>query len=190
MKVMAFNGSPRDTGNSSTLIRAVLDGAEAAGAETTHVILDQLDMKGCQGCLSCRVNPGKCARKDGLSPFLEQMKEADGILVGCPIYMYHMAGQMKLLVDRSYSFWVNRPDGGYDSALPAGKRFAVVTSQGHPDPEEYKRPIRWLTGMIGGLTSETVGGIVHADSEARPAKDDPELLDRARALGRKLAGQP
>jgi multimeric flavodoxin WrbA len=188
MRVLAFNGSPRANGNTSTLLRAVLDGAREAGAETTHVVLDQIDLKGCRGCLACRENPGTCARKDGLSPFLEEVKTSDGIVVGCPIYMYHVSGQTKLLVDRSYSFWADRPDGGYDSTLPPGKRFAAVTSQGHPDPEEYRRPIRWLTGMLGGLMSETVGGIVHVDSEAHPAKQDEALLERARDLGRKLVG--
>jgi multimeric flavodoxin WrbA len=187
MKVIAFNGSPRATGNTSTLIQAVLDGAREGGAETTYVPLDELDVKGCQGCLSCRKNPGTCARKDALSRYLDEMKSADGIVVGCPIYMYHVSGQMKQLVDRLYSFWANNPDGSYYSALPEGKRFAVVTSQGHPDPEQYKRPIRWLTGMIGGLTTETVGSIVHTGSAEGPANKDPELLKRARDLGRKLA---
>jgi multimeric flavodoxin WrbA len=187
MKVIAFNGSPRATGNTSTLIQAVLDGAREGGAENTYVPLDELDVKGCQGCLSCRKNPGTCARKDALSRYLDEMKSADGIVVGCPIYMYHVSGQMKQLVDRLYSFWANNPDGSYYSALPEGKRFAVVTSQGHPDPEQYKRPIRWLTGMIGGLTTETVGSIVHTGSAEGPANKDPELLKRARDLGRKLA---
>jgi len=188
MKVIAFNGSPRESGNTSTLIEAVLEGSKGAGAETTRVALDRIELKGCQGCLACRKNPGTCARQDGLAPFLEEMKTADGIVVGCPIYMYHVSGQMKMLVDRCYSFWGNNPDGSYYSALPEGKRFAIVTSQGHPDPDQYARPIRWLTGMIGGLTSDTVGGIVHADSAANPAENDSELLEQARQLGRKLVG--
>ena len=61
MKVIAFNGSPRSTGNTSTLIQAVLEGAQDAGAETTRVVLDDLDLKGCQGCLACRKTPGTCA---------------------------------------------------------------------------------------------------------------------------------
>jgi multimeric flavodoxin WrbA len=181
MLVIAFNGSPRPRGNTSTLIEAVLE-----GADTAHVLLDALDLKGCMGCLSCREKPGRCKRTDGLSPYLELLKECSAVVVGCPIYMYHLSGQMKLLVDRLYSFYVNRPDGSYGSALPPGKRFAYLTSQGHPDPERFKRPIRWLAGMVGGLGMELVGHITHVDSHNRPAAKDTALLDEARQIGRRL----
>ena len=187
MRILAFNGSPRPQGNTSTIVNAVLEGAKEDGAKTTHVMLDELELKGCQGCLTCRKNPGNCARRDGLSPYLEELKSCDAVLVGCPIYMYHVAGQMKLLVDRLYSFWEDTPDG-YRSALPAGKRFAMVTSQGNPDAELYKRTIRWLGGIVGGLDMQYVGKIVHTDSAAKPAKNDAELLEKARHIGLALAG--
>jgi multimeric flavodoxin WrbA len=190
MRVLAFNGSPRPKGNTSTIVTAILEGASQGGAATTHVMLDELDLKGCQGCLSCRKNPGNCARSDGLSPYFEELKRCDAVVVACPIYMYRIAGQMKLLVDRMYSFWEDTPDGGYKSALPAGKKFALVTSQGHPEADMYKRSIRWLGGMVGGLDMEEVGKIVHTNSAANPARHDPELLDRARRIGLTLAGSP
>ncbi len=190
MRVLAFNGSPRPQGNTSIIVGAILEGATEGGAETTHVMLDELDLKGCQGCLSCRKNPGNCARRDGLSPYLEELKSCDAVVVGCPIYMYHVAGQMKLLVDRLYSFWEDMPDGGYRSTLPAGKKFALVTSQGYPDAEMYKKSIRWLGGMVGGLDMKYVGKIVHTDSAAKPAKHDAELLEKARHIGLELAGSP
>lgn len=189
MKVLVVNGSPRRKGNTSALLEAVIDGAREAGAETEHVRLDEIDLRGCVGCLKCRTNPGLCAREDDLSPVLEAMKESDGIAVGCPVYMYHVSGQMKLFVDRIYSFYINREDGGYDSALPGGKRFAYVTSQGHPNPERFGKAIRWLGGMIGGLGMETVGSIVHADSAENPSRADAALLEKARQIGRRLAGQ-
>jgi multimeric flavodoxin WrbA len=123
-----------------------------------------------------------------LSPYLEAIKTCDGLVVGCPVYMYHISGQMKIFVDRIYSFYINREDGEYESALPGGKRFAFVTSQGHPDSERFKRPIRWLGGMVGGLGMETVGKIVHVNSLTNPAREDHKLLAKARQIGRKLLG--
>jgi multimeric flavodoxin WrbA len=189
MHILAINGSPRKNGNTSTLLEAILDGARSAGAETTHVLLDEIDLKGCMGCLSCRENPGFCKRQDDLSQYLEAMKTCDGVVVGCPVYMYHITGQMKILVDRLYSFYINRDDGTYDSALPRGKRFAFVTSQGHPDAERFDRAVRYLGGMVGNLGMEAVGKIVHVDSQANPAKQDPTLLEQARQIGSRLAGQ-
>ncbi|MFC1825156.1 flavodoxin family protein [Thermodesulfobacteriota bacterium] len=189
MQILAINGSPRKKGNTSTILEQILEGARQADAETTHVRLDDIDLKGCMGCLKCRDNPGYCNRKDGLSPFLEAMKTCDGIVAGCPIYMYHISGQMKIFIDRLFSFYIYREDGEYDSALPAGKRFAFVTSQGEPEPDLFKRSIRWFGSMVGSLGMEKVGQIVHVDSDLRPARSDQELLEMARAIGRKLAGK-
>lgn len=75
----------------------------------------------------------------------------------------------------------------YDSALPKGKTYALVTSQGHPDPERFKRSIKWLAGMTGsGLGAAEVRRIIHADSHIHPGKDNPDLLSAARDIGRKL----
>lgn len=190
MHVMAINGSPRKKGNTTTLIHAMLEGAQTAGAETSEAHLHTLDMRGCMGCLSCRTKHGVCAQKDALSPFLEAMKTCDALIVGCPIYMYRLSGQIKLFVDRVYSLYTPKEGGGYSSAVPAGKRFAMVISQGAPDPQQYVRSIRWLAGMAGtGLGMQEVGRIIHADSHVSPASKNEALLEEARAIGRRLAGQ-
>lgn len=188
MQILAFNGSPRKNGNTSTLIRAMLKGAKAAGAETVEIRLHDIDLKGCMGCLSCRKRPGKCKQKDDLSPYLEAIKTCQGMIVGTPIYMYHVTGQMKIFVDRCYSLYISRPDrSGYDSAVPAGKRFALITSQGHPDVERFQRPIRWLAGMTGqGLGMIEVGRIIQGDSHQAPAKSDRSLLEKAYQIGQKM----
>ena len=189
MQILAFNGSPRKKGNTSAIIRAILKGAESEGAETTEVRLHDIDMKGCQGCLACRQKPGVCAQQDELSPYLEAMKSCQGVVVGCPIYMYRICGQMKLFVDRCYSLYVSREGGGYDSAIPAGKTYALVVSQGAPEADQYGRSVRWLAGMTGsGFGMREVGRIVHADSNQSPAKKDAALLDEAFLIGRRLTG--
>ncbi|MCP4753363.1 MAG: flavodoxin family protein [Proteobacteria bacterium] len=187
MKILAFNGSLRKGGNTSRIIGTVLEGAAAAGAETTEVRLHDIQIKGCRGCLSCRTNPGVCAQKDELSPFLEKIKTCDGIVVGSPIYMYHITAQIKIFVDRNYSFYINREDGGYDTAVPPGKTFALVISQGADDAERFQKPIRWLAGMTGGGHGmNEVGRIVHTGSQQYPAKDNKSMLTEAYEIGRKL----
>jgi len=189
MHVLAFNGSPRREGNTSRIIKSVLEGAASKGAETTEVNLHHINMKGCSGCLSCRDNPGVCAQKDELSPYLEAIKTCDGLLLGTPIYMYRIAGQMKLLVDRCYSLYISRESGGYDSAVPAGKSYGLVISQGAPDPEQYYRSIRWLSGMMGsGMGMQEAGRIVHTNSYREPAENNRHILEDAYQLGLKLAG--
>jgi len=185
---MAINGSPRKNGNTSTLIKAVMEGAKQAGAQTSEAHIHSMDMKGCMGCLSCRKVHGVCAQKDDLSPFLESMKTCDGVVFGCPIYMYRISGQMKLFVDRLYSLYAPKQSGyGYNSTVPPGKRFALVISHGAPDPEQYHRSIRWLAGMAGtGLGLQEVGRIIHANSHLEPAAENETLLKQAREIGIKL----
>ena len=188
MRILAFNGSPRRQGNTSTIIRSMLEGARSRGVETTEVRLHDIGMNGCVGCLSCRDNPGFCKQRDPLSEYLEAIKTSDGVVVGCPIYMYRIAGQMKLFVDRVYSLYANRPEGGYDSMVPPGKTYALVISQGAPDPNQYTRSIRWLSGMTGtGLGMVPVGQIIHTDSHNRPAQANPKLLEEAFRIGQNLA---
>ena len=189
MQILAFNGSPRKKGNTSTIIRSILDGAESKGAETVEVRLHDIDMKGCQGCLACRKKPGVCAQKDELSPYLESMKTCQGVVVGGPIYMYRICGQLKLFVDRCYSLYISREEGGYDSAIPPGKNYALVVSQGAPEAAQYQRSVHWLAGMTGsGFGMQEVGRIVHSDSHLKPAAEDEALLEEAFLIGQRLTG--
>jgi multimeric flavodoxin WrbA len=191
MHILGINGSPRKNGNTSTLLQAILEGSRKAGAETTEAHLHSLNMKGCIGCLSCRTEkPGSCAQKDELSQHLEAVKSCDGLVVACPIYMNRVSGQMKLFVDRCYSLYISKPEGGYESAVPPGKTYALVISQGAGDADAYGRSSRWLAGMTGsGLGLNEVGRIIHTDSAAKPAKDDATLLREAHDLGRRLVEQ-
>ena len=187
MQILAFNGSPRKHGNTSTIIRSMIEGVRSRGAQTTEVRLHDIGMKGCMGCLGCRDNPGFCSQRDGLTDHLEAVKTCDGIIVGCPIYMYRIAGQMKLFVDRLYSLYASRPDGGYDSMVPPGKSYALVVSQGAPDPNQYERSIRWLAGMTGsGLGMIPAGQVIHTDSHENPARDNAPLLEEAFRIGQNL----
>ncbi len=187
MQILAFNGSPRKKGNTSTIIAAILEGARDKGAQTTEIKLNDINLKGCMGCLSCRKNFGHCKQRDDLSQYLEAIKSCTGVVIGCPIYMYRISGQMKLFVDRIYSLYANRPDGGYDSMVPPGKTYALAISQGAPNPEQYKKSIQYLAGMTGsGLGMEEVGRIIHVNSEEHPAAGNKDLLKEAFETGRKL----
>lgn len=188
MQILAFNGSPRPKGNTSAIVASMLEGARASGAETTEIRLHDINFKGCLGCLGCRKNPGFCSAKDELSPYLEAIKTCTGMIIACPIYMYRISGQMKLFVDRIYSLYANLPQGGYKSMVPAGKTYALITSQGAPDPAQYTKSINYLAGMTGsGLGMDVVGKIIHTESAEKPASGNRDLLEKAFDIGRKMA---
>lgn len=102
MKVIAVNGSPRNNGNTAVLLQNALRGAEANGAQTELINLYQLDFKGCISCFSCKRKgsqcKGLCAVKDDLTGVLERILSGDSILLGSPIYLGNVTGEMR-------SFW-------------------------------------------------------------------------------------
>lgn len=104
MKVMAFNGSPRKKWNTATLLEKALEGAASQGAETRLVHLYELDFKGCISCFACKKKDGKsyvaCAVRDDLAPVYAWIREADAIILGSPVYLGDVTGEMRSFMER------------------------------------------------------------------------------------------
>ena len=103
-KVIAINGSPRKKGNTATLLQHALDGAAEAGAATEMVHLYDLNFRGCLSCFACKKKNstfiGRCASRDGLSPILEKAMQSDVVLLGSPIYLGNITGEMQSCLER------------------------------------------------------------------------------------------
>jgi multimeric flavodoxin WrbA len=107
MNVIAINGSPRKTWNTSTLLQKALDGATAQGASTELVHLYELNFKGCTSCFACKQVGGKfegrCVMRDEASPLLEKIRtEADVIILGSPVYFGCASGEMRSFMERLF----------------------------------------------------------------------------------------
>lgn len=104
MKLLAFNGSPRKGWNTATLLEHACEGAESAGAEARLIHLADLDYSGCTSCFACKQlggeNYGRCAIDDDLTPLLAEIKEADAIILGTPIYFGTETGLMRSFMER------------------------------------------------------------------------------------------
>lgn len=104
MSIVAINGSPRKNHNTATLLQKALEGAGAAGAETELIHLYELNFKGCISCFACKLKGGKsygrCAVKDGLTPVLEKIFAADAVILGSPVYLHSVTGEMRSLLER------------------------------------------------------------------------------------------
>jgi multimeric flavodoxin WrbA len=102
MKVVAFNGSPRVNGNTSHGLKTVLAELEKEGITTELVQLGGRKVFGCMACGKCFENKNKqCARQDDeMNFFIEKMIEADGILIGSPVYFSNVSTEVKALIDR------------------------------------------------------------------------------------------
>ena len=101
MKVIAFNGSPRRKGNTEILISEVFKILEKEGLETEMVQLGNKLVHGCTACGKCReIQDGKChIKNDHLNFCIEKMVEADGIIIGSPVYFADVTPEIKALID-------------------------------------------------------------------------------------------
>lgn len=103
MKVLAINGSPRVEGNTSLLIKTVLEPLEAEGIETEVIQIGGKPLRGCIACMKCWENQDdRCVLKDDqLNEIAAKLKEADAVLLGSPTYFADITAEMKALIDRS-----------------------------------------------------------------------------------------
>jgi multimeric flavodoxin WrbA len=103
MKVVAFNGSPRADGNTSILIKKVLEQLEAEGIQTEFIQLGGQPIHGCMACGTCRKLQNKQCKivNDNANLYIQKMAEADGIILGSPTYFSMMTPELKALIDRA-----------------------------------------------------------------------------------------
>lgn len=111
MKVVAFNGSPRREGNTKILIDTVFSVLEKEGIETEMIQLGNKLIHGCTACGKCKeIQNGKChIKNDHLNYCIEKMIEADGIIIGSPVYFADVTTEVKALID--VAGYVTRANG-------------------------------------------------------------------------------
>lgn len=103
MKVLAINGSPRKNGNTYLAIKTVTDKLNEKGIETEIFQLGGNTVSGCKACNYCVNNKDMtCAVKDDvINDCIKKMVEADGIIIGSPVYFGNVTTEIKALIDRA-----------------------------------------------------------------------------------------
>lgn len=101
MKVLAINSSARKDGNTTILINRVFEELNKEGIETEMIQLAGQVIEPCKACWAC-VGQGNCVhRKDQFRDIFVKMKEADGILLGSPVYSANISANMQALLERA-----------------------------------------------------------------------------------------
>lgn len=102
-KIIAVNAGPRMGWNTETLITQASKGAEEAGAQVQRFDLFRLEKyTGCISCFGCKKErfKGHCICRDGLTPVLDAIREADGLIIGSPNYLGEMTASFRALYER------------------------------------------------------------------------------------------
>lgn len=183
-KVVIFNGSPRYDGNTATILQMIERGAKEHHADVKNYFLFKMKMSACMGCFGCQANNGKCSISDELTKAIEEVKKADMVVVGSPIYFCQMNGMTKNLYDRFF------PLMGEEGAPRYGmKKLVTVYTQGMQDAEMNKDYLDFVAGMnYASFGLQEIHRIVcPGANNPETAEKNMDLKREAYEVGRKLA---
>jgi multimeric flavodoxin WrbA len=103
MYAVAVNGSPRQNGNTATLLTRALEPLQAAGWDTELIQVGGKDIQGCTACGECWQNKDmKCIfDHDLFNQVMESLVQAQALIFGSPTYFSDVSPELKALLDRS-----------------------------------------------------------------------------------------
>lgn len=182
MKIVAISGSPRRNGNTDRLLAQILEGAQSNGHETVSFSVPDLSYGGCRACYGCKQD-NKCVVEDDLQAVYKALYDADRVIIGSPVYMGQMTGQLKLVVDRFFAFM--NPD--FTSRLTRKPRVTLVFTNGMADPVMF-RPYEEETMRMLGFVGFEMGDIFTDNQNGAPdaVTRKPDVMQRAFDLGKNL----
>ena len=102
-KIVVVNAGPRKGWNTDTLLTEAAKGAQSAGAEIERFDLFRLEKyTGCISCFGCKREKfrGHCICRDGLTPVLDAIRNADGLIIGSPNYLSELTASFRALYER------------------------------------------------------------------------------------------
>jgi multimeric flavodoxin WrbA len=183
MKVIAINGSPHKEGNTFHALNMVGTELLAAGIEFEIIHIGHKEIHGCMACNNCSKNRDeKCSQiPDIVNDCIQKMKEADGILIGSPVYYSGIAGTMKCFLDRV--FYVAGSNGNLFRHKVGAALVAVRRSGGSATLDSMNH---YLTYSEMILATSSYWNIIHGRSPGE-VEDDAEGVQIMQTLGRNMA---
>lgn len=102
MKVLLFNGSIHENGNTATALREMEKIFHEQGVETEILNIGNKQIRDCIACNAC-VGKGKCVFNDDVAnEWIEKAHTADGFVFGTPVYFANAAGRLLSIMNRMF----------------------------------------------------------------------------------------
>jgi len=176
MKVLLINGSPHKEGTTFTALseaKATLE-KEGVEAEILHI---GASVKGCMVCLGCKDGAG-CVIKDSVNEAAEKLKEADGVIVGSPVYYASPNGSLIAFLDRLFF------SSKFDKTMKVGAAVVCARRGGCTASFDVINKHFAISGMP--IATSTYWNQVHG-SNGEDATFDEEGMQTMRNLARNMA---
>ena len=183
MKVIAINGSPRATGNTFHALRMAGEQIEARGIDFEIIHIGNKAVRGCLACGKCRENQNEqCViNSDPLNEWVQKMKQADGIILGSPVYYSGIPGTMKSFLDRV--FYVSGSNGNLFRHKVGAAVVALRRSGGSSTLDSLMHYLSY-SEMI--LATSNYWNIIHGRTPGE-VEQDAEGVQIIRLLGDNMA---
>ena len=101
LKVLLLNGSPRANGNIALAFHEMEQVFKENNVEYETILLGRKDIRGCIACESCR-EKGKCVFDDIVNEIAVKFEEADGLVIGSPVYYGSANGTLMSCLQRLF----------------------------------------------------------------------------------------
>ncbi|MGE5405198.1 MAG: flavodoxin family protein [Candidatus Saccharibacteria bacterium] len=185
--IVGLNGSPNKNGNTMVLLEEALAAASELGA-TTEILHCTDSLRGVKNpfCINCE-SPcsGKCYAGKPLEEAYQILSQADGLLIGSPVYFGTVSGQLKAFWDKSRNMRTRKL---FYNIIGGAVTSGASSYGGQETTIRAIHDMMMVQGMIvvgDGYIENDCG---HLGAMAtRPAAEDQNARARARILGKRLA---
>lgn len=175
-KVLIINGSPHADGSTALALREVEKTLQEQGIETETIQIGHLDIRSCIGCGQCR-QKGCCVFDDVVNELAAKFEQADGLLVGSPVYFASANATLVAFLTRLF---YSTP---FDKRMKVGA--AVVSARRGGNSATFDELNKFFTISGMPVVSSQYWNSIHGNN-AQEASQDGEGLQTMRALGRNM----
>ncbi len=177
-KVLLLNGSPHPNGCVATALAEMIKVFDSEGIETELVHVGNKPIRGCIACRRCS-ELGKCVFDDLVNETAQKLKEADGLVVGSPVYYGSPNGTLISFMDRLFYSTGNIP-----KHMKVGA--AVVSCRRGGNTASFDVLNKYFTISSMPVASSTYWNQIHGFT-AEDALKDLEGLQTMRNLARNMS---
>jgi len=182
MKVFAINGSPHKTGNTYSALNVIAEQLDIEGIDTDIITIGHKSIQGCTACNACMKNKNeRCIIDDDVNALIQNMKMADGIILGSPVHYADVSAALKAALDRA--FYVAGANQGLFRHKVGAAIVAVRRTGGMPAVNTLYNYLQYSEMF---LPTANYWNVVHG---AKPGEVllDAEGIQTARILGKNMA---
>ena len=177
MKVLLINGSPKVNGNTAFALEQMREVFAEQGIETELIQIGNQNIRGCIGCGKC-YKAGKCVFDDLVNEVAQKLAEADGMVVGSPVYYASANGTLIAFLDRLFY------SSHADKRMKVGASIAVARRGGCSATFDQLNKYFTITGMP--VASSHYWNMIHGAKPGEAAQD-AEGIATVRNLAKNMA---